>query len=122
VPFQLICYLHPNVNLVMAGFAVNAFFASVFFGPSFAMAQALVPASNRALAASLLLFIQTMIGLGIGPLIAGMISDALVPAFSDNALRYALVAVALFNIWSGAHYYLASRTVRADIASAKAES
>ena len=122
VPFQFLSYLHPDPNLVMAGFAINAFFASVFFGPSFAMAQALVPASNRALAASLLLFIQTMIGLGIGPLIAGIISDALVPAFQENALRYALVAVALFNIWSGVHYYLASRTVREDIESAKAES
>ncbi|WP_428410287.1 spinster family MFS transporter [Hyphococcus sp.] len=122
VPFQFVCYLHPNVDFVMAGFAINAFFASVFFGPSFAMAQALVPASNRALAASLLLFIQTMIGLGLGPLIAGMISDILVPTFNENALRYALVTIALFNIWSGVHYYLASRTVRRDIESAKAES
>lgn len=121
VPFQLICYLHPDTNIVMAGFAINAFFASVFFGPSFAMAQALVPASNRALAASLLLFVQTMIGLGIGPLIAGVITDLFVPIFQSNALRYALVTIALFNIWSGVHYYLASRTVREDIKSAKTE-
>jgi hypothetical protein len=38
-----------------------------------------------------------------------------------DALRYALVIVALINLWSGFHYWRASRTVRANIAEARAE-
>ncbi|MEZ5892962.1 MAG: MFS transporter [Parvularculaceae bacterium] len=121
VPLQFAAYLHPDMSVVMVCFAVSAFFASVFFGPSFAMAQALVSPNHRALSASLLLFIQTMIGLGLGPLAAGAIADILEPSYGATALRYALVLLALFNIWSGVHYYLASRTVRADIESAKTE-
>lgn len=121
VPFQFVAYTSGDIPLIMAAFAANAFFASVFFGPSFAMAQALVSPRHRALSASLLLFIQTMIGLGVGPLIAGIISDILKPSFAEDALRYALVILALFNIWSGVHYYLGSRTVRRDIAAARVE-
>ena len=121
IPFQLTGYLAETVPLAMAGFAMSSFFASVFFGPSFAMAQALVSPSRRAVSASVLLFIQTMIGLGLGPLAVGMISDALVPSMAAEALRFALVLVALANLWSGLHYMLAARTVRTDIAEAKNE-
>jgi predicted MFS family arabinose efflux permease len=120
-PFQMLAYLSGDMTIVMASFAVSAFLASFFFGPSFAMAQALVSPSHRALSASLLLFIQTMIGLGLGPLVVGMMSDFLTASQGGNALRYALVLVTLFNVWSGVHYYLASRTVRQDIAAARQE-
>ncbi len=121
VPFQFLAYLSNETVIVMLAFATNAFFASIFFGPSFAMAQSLVGPNHRALSASLLLFIQTMIGLGLGPLFGGILSDAFTPYFGESALRYALVALVLFNLWAGVHYYLASRTVRRDIASAREE-
>jgi len=121
IPFQLIGYLAPTTPLAIVGFAASAFFASFFFGPSFAMAQGLAPPSRRAVAASVLLFIQTMIGLGLGPLITGMIGDALEPSLGSQALRIALVLVGMINIWSALHYWLASRTVREDIARARRE-
>ncbi len=69
----------------------------------------------------MLLFIQTIIGLGLGPLLTGVISDALVPSFGARALGYALVLVGLVNLWSGLHYWLAAKTVRRDIAEARTE-
>jgi MFS family permease len=121
IPFQLLGYLSPTIPLAMLGFGLSAFFASFFFGPSFAMAQGLASPSRRAVSASVLLFIQTMIGLGLGPLITGAIADTLVPALASDALRYALVIVAMINLWSGFHYWRASRTVRADIAAARTD-
>jgi MFS family permease len=121
IPFQLLGYLAPTIPLVVVGFALSAFFASFFFGPSFAMAQGLASPSRRAIAASVLLFIQTMIGLGLGPVITGWIADTFTSLRLAEPLRYALVLVALINLWSGFHYWLASRTVRADLAEAKSE-
>jgi MFS family permease len=121
IPFQIIGYMAGTVPIAMFGFAMSVFFASFFFGPSFAMAQGLASPSRRAVAASVLLFIQTMIGLGLGPLFAGWIADRLIPSLGDEALRYALVFVALINLWSGLHYWLASRTVRRDIEQARSE-
>jgi predicted MFS family arabinose efflux permease len=121
IPFQLIGYLAPTTPLAMLGFAGSAFCASFFFGPSFAMAQALASPRRRAVAASVLLFVQTMIGLGLGPLGTGMLIDGLLPVLGGNALRTALALIALGNLWSGYHYWRASRTVRRDIAAAAAQ-
>jgi len=54
--------------------------AAVFFGPSFAMTQALAALRMRSVATSILLFVQTLIGFGIGPWAVGQISDWLQPA------------------------------------------
>ena len=85
------------------------FFAAVFFGPSFAMTQALATLSMRSVATSVLLFIQTLIGQGLGPSLAGYISDWLEPAFSGS-LRYALVIVGLVNVWAAVHYVWGARS------------
>jgi MFS family permease len=121
IPFQLLGYLAPTVPIATVGFALSAFFASFFFGPSFAMAQGLASPARRAVAASVLLFIQTMIGLGLGPLITGWIADRFDAMLMAEPLRYALVLVALINLWSGFHYWLASRTVRANLEEARNE-
>jgi len=121
IPFQMLGFLATATPLALAGFAMSVFFASFFFGPSFAMAQALAPPNRRAVSASVLLFIQTMIGLGLGPSIVGLIADAFKAPFGEAALRYALTLVALVNLWSALHYWLAGRTVRADIEQAKTE-
>ena len=91
------------------------FMAAVFFGPSFAMTQALATLRMRSVATSLLLFVQTLIGNGLGPSVTGFISDRLAPSFQQNSLRYALVIIGVVNIWAALHYVLSSRTVRQDL-------
>jgi len=39
--------------------------------------------------------ISTLLGIGLGPLLAGLLSDALQPAFGIESLRYALLLVSL---------------------------
>ena len=115
IPFQFFAYLTPNLRLVLPSFAVMMFLAAVFFGPSFAMTQALATLRMRSVATSLLLFVQTLIGLGLGPLLTGMISDYLAPSSGTNSLRYALVAVGFANLWSAAHYFRGARSLRRDL-------
>lgn len=115
VPFQLLAYLSPSLTVVVPTFGVMVVLASVFFGPSFAMTQSLVTLRMRAVAASILLFVQTLIGLGLGPLFTGMISDALSSELGEQSLRYALVIVGFGNIWSAAHYFIGARSLRQDL-------
>jgi MFS family permease len=94
---------------------------SFFFGPSFAMSQSLAPLRMRAVATSLVLFIQTLVGLGLGPLTVGIISDHLKPTIGDaRGLQYGLVAVGVVNLWAALHYFLGARTVRRDLVRATA--
>jgi len=69
----------------------------------------------RAMASAILLFVISLIGLGLGPFLVGVLSDYLKPEYGEESLRIALMFVFLFNIWSGIHYYIAGLTLRADL-------
>src|SRR6185503_13821565 len=116
VPFQFLAYLSPGLNATLVSFVGLMFMAAVFFGPSFAMTQALATVRMRSVATSLLLFVQTLIGNGLGPSAAGKISDWLKPSLQNDSLRYALVIIGVVNLWAAVHYALASRTLRQDLA------
>jgi MFS family permease len=116
VPFQFLSYLSPDLMVVVPAFSIMVVLASMFFGPSFAVAQTVATVRMRAVSTSVLLFIQTIIGLTIGPALVGIISDTLAPTAGADSLRFGLVIVGLANIWAGTHYYLASRHFRADLA------
>jgi MFS family permease len=116
VPFQFLSYLSPDLTIALPSFAMMTAMAAVFFGPSFAMTQALATLRMRSVATSLLLFVQTLIGQGIGPSIAGFISDRLAPSFGSGSLRYSLVMVGLVNVWAAGHYVWGARTLRQDLA------
>ena len=115
VPFQFLAYLSADRAVVFPSFVGLMFTAAVFFGPSFAMTQALATLRMRSVATSLLLFIQTLIGFGLRPSVTGFISDRLEPSYQTNSLRYALVIIGVVNVWAALHYLIGSRTLRQDL-------
>ena len=116
VPFQFTSYLAGSLSVMVPSFIIMLILGSFFFGPSFAMSQGLAPLRMRSVATSLVLFIQTLIGLGLGPVIVGMISDHLKPSIGDaRGLQYGLVAVGVVNLWAAFHYFRGARTVREDL-------
>jgi len=71
------------------------------------------------LASALLAFIANIIGLGIGPLIIGALSDFLSPNFGTESLRYAmLLVIPIVQFWALSHFFLAARSLRQDMAAA----
>jgi MFS family permease len=66
------------------------------WGPMFALLQSLVPTRMRATAMALVFLFANLIGMGLGPLAAGMLSDALRPLYGEESLRYALLI-----LWPG---------------------
>jgi MFS family permease len=117
VPLQFFAYLAPDLTFaVRVAFSVMFVLASMFFGPSFAVAQSLATTRMRSVSASVLLFIQTMIGLTLGPAIVGLISDVLQATRGEHSLAYALALIGVVNVWAAAHYFFAARRYRADLA------
>ncbi|HEU4620087.1 MAG TPA: MFS transporter [Gammaproteobacteria bacterium] len=116
VPFQFLSYLSPNMSVVVPSFSIMVVLASFFFGPSFAVAQSVATVRMRAVSTSVLLFIQTIIGLTLGPLLVGLISDYFTPTAGSDSLRYGMVIVGLANIWAAFHYFMGSRKYREDLA------
>ena len=120
VPFSTSVYLLDNPYLAFWINAIPAFLGSYYLGPTFSLAQGMVGLRMRALAASVLLFILNIIGMGLGPVVVGFTSD-LLKAFTDLgelSIRWALVSVLLFNVLSTVFYMLAGRDLKSDLARA----
>jgi MFS family permease len=117
-PFAIAAYLADNPYMTLALLIVPSVLGPVYNAPNFAMTQGLVPLRMRAAAAAVLLFVLNLIGMGIGPFFVGWLSDTLQPALGVDSLRYALLATIVFNLWSAAHYLMATRTLREELAQA----
>jgi MFS family permease len=61
--------------------------------PCFSVVQNLVPPGMRAVAAAVLIFFVTMLGMGLGPQVVGLLNDWLEPTFGQLAVRWSLVIV-----------------------------
>ena len=61
-----------------------------YLGPSLGLVQTLSPVPMRAVSAALVMLSINLIGLGIGPVLIGVVSDLLEPVFPDRGLALAL--------------------------------
>ena len=116
VPFAFWVYTNDDPWAALWVYAIPVFLGSYYLGPTFSMTQSLVGIRMRALASSILLFILNLIGLGLGPVFVGAISDFLAPEYGSESLRIALVTVLAFNVASTGFYLLGARSLRADLA------
>jgi hypothetical protein len=78
----------------------------------FAATQTLVPAHMRAMSIALILFFSHLIGMGLGPLVTGFLSDALRPIAGEESLRYALLMFCPGYFWCSWHMWRASRALQ----------
>ena len=112
-------YLLNNPYWVLAFFITPTIFSNFYLATTFAQVQAMVGLRMRAVASALLLFLLNIIGLGLGPQVTGILSDVLREWLGNESLRYSLMAVGLITApWSAFHYYMAGRTIEADVARA----
>jgi MFS transporter, Spinster family, sphingosine-1-phosphate transporter len=58
---------------------------SLWYGPAFATVQRVVPPDQRAMAVAITLFVINIVGLGLGPPFAGVLSDTLRNALFDGS-------------------------------------
>ncbi len=115
LPFGAAIYLVDNSTLVFLLIGIPAAAGGMYLGPSLAMAQSLVAVRMRTVASALFLFIINLIGMGLGSVVIGGMSDALTPQYGQDALRYTLLIVMVFNVWAAYHYWRAGRYMEADL-------
>jgi MFS family permease len=122
VPFSFLVYLHANPTVALLALIIPSLTGLMYQAPAFAITQSLATPKMRATAAALLLFVINIVGLAIGPLATGAISDALAPQYGDDSLRYAMLIVSMVLIWSSLHFWLAAGSLREDLERARAAS
>jgi predicted MFS family arabinose efflux permease len=108
-PFSIAFYLLDHTAAALAVFIVPAAIGAVFMGPSIAVLHDRVPAARRPIASAIFLLLVNFIGLGLGPLVTGAMSQFAFPGHGEDSLRYALVVMQIAGVWGGLHYWLAGR-------------
>ncbi len=117
-PLYLAMFLSPNPMFGIIMGIPTAFLGCLWIAPGTSLVQQLAGPNSRATAGALFGLAVNLIGMGIGPLAVGGISDLLKPQYGTESLKYALCSVLVFLLYGLVHFALAIRTVRADLASA----
>lgn len=92
------------IVLLFVPTALNA----AYYGPTYGCVQGLVKPEARAMAAAVMLFAQNLIGLGLGPLLFGMMSDAFKPMAGEESVRWVLYGAAWLGLIPAFFFWRAS--------------
>jgi len=104
-----------NTRLVLGTTFFSNLLTPLYLGPALAVTHNLVAADNRAFASSILFFILNLIGLGMGPMVVGMLSDWFTPTYGELALRWAFCIIYFTGPLSLFLFYKASQHYEADL-------
>ena len=117
IPVLSIVLLTNSLYLALILTAPFHFLSAAYLGSVLAVSHSLVTLRMRALTSAVLFFVLNLIGLGLGPLIVGMLSDMFAQGGGTTPLRDSmLICGTIAAAWSVMHYLLAARTVRKDVA------
>jgi MFS family permease len=114
IPMFIIMVLSPYVWLVLLMKAFIGFFNAISAAVAIAAVQSFAEPHRRATAVSLVLFLASLLGGGLGPYLIGAASEFLAPTFGQESLRYAILVACTMLFWSIAHYFLAARNAVQD--------
>jgi MFS family permease len=97
--------LAPNAMIAVAALVPYNFFASFAFGAAVAAVQEITPNRMRAQVGALSMSVISLVGLGLGPSVVGVLTTAVYGR--DSAVRYSLLWVTLVGL-AGAAALLAA--------------
>ncbi|WP_017931787.1 spinster family MFS transporter [Robiginitomaculum antarcticum] len=117
-PFILWFLYAPDKQTAYWAYAVPGLVGLLYASISYTAMQELVPVRMRAMASAVMLLSLTLIGIGLGPVIMGIISDFYTEELGRFSIRRALTWILVFNILSIVFYLDSARHYRAGVARA----
>jgi MFS family permease len=117
-PLYLLFLFMPSVAGSLIFLLLAGILTRVYMGPTFAICQTVSKVRMRAVASAAFMFFGNLIGLGLGALLIGMLTDALRPRYGEAAIRYSLIAPCVIAVVAGAFFWVAGRYLVADVQAA----
>lgn len=111
IPFWMMAFLANDFTLMVALLIIPAFTGNFYLGPTLALVQTLSPVPMRAVASAIKMLCMNLIGLGLGPLVVGALSDFLTPRYGDSSLNVALAIFVSLGFWGAFHFWLCGRAL-----------
>lgn len=120
IPFSIGIFLVQNSQVALLFFVLPGAVLTTYAAPFVAVIHGLVENRMRALSSAIFFLVLNLLGLGLGPVLVGSISDFLTPHAGTESLRYALlILIPLGACWGVMHSLLAARTIRTEMSGAK---
>ena len=116
-PILFLGYFMEDWRVAVALLIIPTILNSAYYGPAYGCVQGLVRPQARAVAASVMLFGQNLIGLGFGPFLFGVLSDALQPLAGQESVRWVLYGAAWLGLIPAFFFWRASLRLKAELKS-----
>lgn len=118
IPIYVVAIMSPSATFALGALFFGSILGTLWYGPVYATAQTIVPPHMRATSSAILLFIINLIGLGLGPLFVGVLSDGFAIGMGmgeAEGVRYALLVSAFAGLIAAALFWLARSSIRAEM-------
>lgn len=115
-PILFLAYTVDSWQAALALLVIPTALNSLYYGPAYATVQLLVVPQARAMATAMLIFAQNLIGLGLGPLLFGMMSDSFKPLAGEDSVRWVLFGAAWLGLLPAFFFWRASLRLNSAIA------
>jgi predicted MFS family arabinose efflux permease len=112
VPATLLFLLAPTLPLALAGLVLKSITGVMWFGPIIATVQMVAPPERRATSAACLVASYTLIGFGLGPVVAGAVGGILEARLGPAAIGGGMIALLPFALLACFHFYRATIAMR----------
>ena len=113
-PCGLLFVFAPGATVALIASFLFQFFIVFHIPPCYAIAQTLSPLRMRAMAMVIIGLFQSLIGIGLAPILIGAVNDFLQPRFGPEAVRYSLGLVMVGAVIAACFALRASFTISSD--------
>jgi MFS family permease len=103
------------IALAMSLWSLCTMAAGMASPATIATGQNLSPPAMRAMTHALWTIASNLVGMGLGPLFVGVLSDRFTADYGNEAIRYALVIVSAMAMLAALAFYRGARTVSNDM-------
>jgi MFS family permease len=114
IPFYAAAVTSDSLAIAFVLFLVPVALGLVWLGPVLSAIQHVVPPGMRATASAVFLFINNLIGIGLGTVALGLLSDALSTKYGADSLRYAILAGTSFYLVAAGLFLLSAKRLERD--------
>lgn len=108
-PFLILGMVSNSLMLIFFVMIIPTALSLAWLGPVLSAFQHIVPSNMRATASAIFLLINNLIGIGLGDLLLGAMSDGLASRFGEESLRYSILCGVVFYLVASVLLLMASK-------------
>lgn len=116
IPIALVAYLTGDKWTMLGTYFIVVVLSTLYLGPAIAVTHRMVAGNMRALSSAVLFFVLNLIGLGLGPLFVGAVSDFEMARTGSDGLQTALIVGTSIALVKGFLFLRAGQKLPNDIA------